>query len=103
MDNTLTTALLALMYAAFFIAGFLIGKNTDKLEQTLSDPSRLMTNLSNKTAGMGANALKSLPRVGAVPTITQEQIYLRDNPRIKEETEAMSEVFNSLGVDKVKK
>lgn len=91
----MTETITALLLSGFFIAGFLVGKHTDKLDKALKDI---------KATGWPLTGEKNphLKRVGAIPTPTQQDIYLRDNPKIKEETEAMSEVFGSLGVDKVR-
>lgn len=95
MDNSLATVFLALMYAAFFLAGFLIGKNTDKLEETVKTG---LTDFEKAYRERGHSGPKEISRVGAIPAPTAREIYLRDNPEIGEETEEMSKAFEALKV-----
>lgn len=82
-----------LLLALFFIAGFFIGKNTNRLQRTLDKIPPIEE--------MGISWTKTR-RVGAISAPSQQDIYLRDNPKIKEEAEEMSKTFGALGVDKVK-
>ena len=95
MEVGLVTIFLGFMYALFFIAGFYIGKNQQQLGKLTDD---MYEGLRQRIHTPPTRS--ELRRVGAIPTPTAQDIYLRDNPKIAEETESMREVFGSLEVDK---
>ncbi len=92
-----------ILFALTFLLGFFIGQASKmSKEDLIKDLERDLDKLKHIGA---AKATLQTPKpfinrsgVGAVMRPTQQDIYLKENPEIKEETEEMSKVFNDLGV-----
>lgn len=87
-----------------FLFGYAVGIASKFSRQDMPDTYKTgLTDFEKAYRERGSKGPNELKRIGAIPTISQQEIYLRDNPKVKEETEVMSEVFGSLNVKGQKK